>query len=609
AVDAPEALAGIVLDGLRYPKPPNLSREPRRAEEALARILRAVVGATSASARHYKDSTFERRVQRRMLDLNLGNLASYAEFVERDEAEAHRLRESLLIGVTQFFRDTDAFSVVARQVVPELISRSRTDGRAIRVWVPGCATGEEAYTIAMLFMDATKDSPESLDLQIFATDLKRDFLTEAARGEYSAQKIANIPADLRDTYFMNEPGGEVWTVHPEVRRSIVFAPHDILSDPPFTRLDFISCRNLLIYFSLEAQQQVLSSFAFGLSDQGFLLLGPSESVGGLRESFEFVDARQRVFRRTGNTQGAKPFLFASGRRDRSAVALGERRPTRLREAKLMTAYSALLSSYAPPGLLVNTERELLHTFGGAREYTRPPDGAAHLDVAEMVDPNLKTPILAGIDRALRESGPVTFSKVDLATFPEPGRTVDLTVQPLAEAGATIQQLLILIQPHEGHAAPQVRSTLVNASEIAQERIVELENELERTREALQSTIEEIETANEELQSSNEELMSSNEELQSTNEELSSVNEELYSVNAEYHRQNDELARLNGDFDLLLRATEIGVIFLDGDLCITRFTGLAGQKFGLANSDIKRSFGTFRSPFVDGEPLTLLENSL
>lgn len=611
AVDAPEALAGIVLDGIRYPTPPRVDRETQGPDEALARILRAVVGATSVSASHYKDSTFERRVQRRMLELSVGSFPSYAEFVERDEAEAHRLRESLLIGVTRFFRDEEAFEVLAKQVVPELVRKSRADRRPIRVWVPGCATGEEAYTLAMLFMDATKNSPETLDLQIFATDLKRDFLTEAARGEYSGPKMECVPPSLREQFFESENVSGRWAVSSELRKSIVFAPHDILSDPPFTRLDLVSCRNLLIYFSIEAQHRVLSSFAFGLNAQGFLFLGPSESVGALRESFDIVDAQQRVFRRTGNSLGTKPFLFSAGRQERKTGGpTGSLRTPRLREAKLASAYSALLSTYAPPGLLIATDRELLHTFGEAREYTRPPEGVAHLDVAEMLDPNLKAPILAGMDRAIREKAPVTFTKLVLAEFPEPGRVVDVSLRPLAEPEGAIQQLLLLIEPQtDTGAASESSPTFVDASGLALERIVELEAELERTREALQSTIEEIETANEELQSSNEELMSSNEELQSTNEELSSVNEELYSVNAEYHRQNDELARLNGDFDLLLRTTEIGVVFLDGQLKITRFTGLASQMFGFKDADIKRSFGTFRSPFVDGEPLTLLEQSI
>lgn len=614
AVEAPEQLGQTVVEGILYPSLAPPSQVTSEQDDALARILDSVVGASSTSAGKYKHSTFERRVRRRMMDLQINSIAEYAERVELDEIEARRLSQSLLIGVTEFFRDLEAFRVIETQVVPELVRRARVEERPIRVWVPGCATGEEAYSLTMLLMDAVADSSDPAEIQIFATDLKREHVSEAARGEFSKERVMKVPRHLKDRYFTQQSDGETFVVDPDVRKAIVVAPHDILTDPPFTRLDMISCRNLLIYFSLDAQQRIMRNFAFGLLEQGFLFLGPSETVGAQRAAFDIVDARNRVFRRTA-TKPVRPHLVSQDDKAthaHSTFGRGNNRPHRLREASLQPAYSALLSEYAPPSLLISPERTLLHTFGDVREYTRPPEGVAHLDLAEMVDPALKTPIIAGVERALRDLKPIKFSRVPLQTFPRAGDLVDLYVRPLpAEGGGEPQQLVVTIDPAKAIEPPAGLeiATLMTGDQLERERVQELERELQRTREALQSTIEEIETANEELQSSNEELMSSNEELQSTNEELSSVNEELYSVNSEYHRQNDELARLNADFDLLLQATEIGVIFFDAGLTITRFAGLAAEKFGLSSGDLGRPFSTFRSPFVDGEPLDLIRTAV
>lgn len=610
AVEAPEQLGQTVVEGILLPSlSPSL---PARSDHnvALAKILDAVVGASSASAAKYKNSTFERRVQRRMMDLGITSLTDYADRVAADPVEARRLSQTLLIGVTEFFRDAAPFRVVAQQLVPELIRRAQAENRSVRVWVPGCATGEEAYSLAMLFLDALADFPHKIEVQIFATDLKREYLSEAARGEFAEEKYAKVPEEFRRKFFRPADVEGRYVIDPEVRKLIVFAPHDILVDPPFTRLDLISCRNLLIYFSLEAQQRILRNFAFGLLERAFLFLGPSETIGGFRDTFEFVDAKSRIFRRTSTRPRPLIPMAEEGMNVRSPeFATPSRRPTRSRETNLQPAYAALLAEYAPPSLLVSTERTLLHSFGDVRRFVRPPEGVAHLDVADMVDPALKTPLVAGVDRALKDLRPISFSRVRLDTFPEAGAVVNLFIRPLGQDQGDPQHLLIVIDEASKEQEEVINATVVSADELARERISELEHELERTREALQSTIEEIETANEELQSSNEELMSSNEELQSTNEELSSVNEELYSVNAEYHRQNDELSRLNADFDLLLKATEIGVVFLDANLHISRFAGLAAGKFKLSEADVGRPLSTFRSPFVDGEPQELVERAL
>lgn len=613
AVESPENIGKLITEAMTLQSltPNNVMVSDN--DFALARISTAIVGLSSVDASQYKNSMFERRVRKRMMFLQIDSLQEYADLIEENSTEAHALSQTLLIGVTEFFRNNVAFKVIEQQIVPELIQRAQSEKRPLRIWTPGCATGQEAYSLAILLHEALSSLPFRLEIQIFATDIKKDYLGEAARGEFTEEQLQSLPDKYRDKYFDFIKGTGRYLVKSDVRKMIIFAPHDVLSDPPFTKLDMVSCRNLLIYFSLEAQHKILSSFAFGLRSKGILFLGSSETVGAHRESFEFIDARNRIFRRTEFKNVGDGFSGPLSKAYRDAGRLGSsaRRGMRNKSIELQPAYNALLSQYAPDCLLISAERELLHVFGNARRFLRPPEGVANLDAADMVDYALRTPLVAGLERALRDKTAISFSKIQLAEYPSENLLVDIEVRPLPiEPDDEVAHTLVLITEHEGTLAEKAAAGIqvVSSNELAGERIQELENELSRTREALQSTIEEIETTNEELQSSNEELMSSNEELQSTNEELSSVNEELYSVNAEYHRQNDELNRLNSDFDLLLQSTEIGVIFLDDEMCITKFTALARDMFNLTMSDIGRPISTFRSPFKTIEPKLMVERS-
>lgn len=602
AVEAPDQLARTVVEGLALPLLSRSSPIPTEHENAMSQIVDAVVGASTIKAKEYKHSTFERRISRRMMALRINDLSDYAARISEDPVEAQTLSQELLIGVTDFFRDAEPYRVIKNQIVAQIIKDAHDEKRPIRIWIAGCATGEEVYSIAIMFREALRDMPFEIDVQMFATDISKKHLAEATRGIYSQERVSSIPETLLERYFERDDETGDWTVIKRVRKMVVFAPHDLLSDPPFTKLDLVCCRNVLIYFSIEAQQRIIGGFAFGLRHGGFLFLGSSETVGAQREAFEFVDARNRLFRRS---QNIAPSRSLSKARELFPVTLPAgktpRKNAKIRGTELQPAYTALLGKFAPPSLLISEDRELLHTFGDASKFLQPPQGIVNLDVTELIDPALKTPLIAAIERANKEQGALTFSKIATQTVPEAGLVVDLTVQRLegADHGAP-GHFLAIIDDHKYLALDTENTAVVSADELISNRNADLENELERTREALQSTIEEIETANEELQASNEELMSANEELQSTNEELSSVNEELYSVNAEYHRQNDDLSRLTNDFDLLLNATQIGVLFLDDERKITRFTGLTKELFSLEESDIGRSIANFNSPFADFE---------
>ncbi len=594
-VDTPEALAGIVVESVFLPRL-HAARKSSGDAAALQKILFAVVGASHLDAAQYTQSTFERRVQRRMQEREIETLAGYAELVSTDENEARELSETLLIGVTDFFRDEGAFAWLARQLAPQLIHRAASERRSVRLWVAGCASGEEAYSLAMILAEAATDFPTPVEFQIFATDVHKGLLAEAARGEYASERMQSVSEERRRKFFTRTPSG-TWQVDAKLRKNIVFASHDVLMDPPFTRLDMVSCRNLLIYFSVEAQQRVLASFAFGLLEKGYLFLGSSETVGGQRDSFELMDVRRRIFRRTRAQTRTPPFLRAIEGHDRlihGFQTASSRRSPKSREALLQPAYAAMLKDFAPPSLLVSSDRELLHTFGDAGRFLRTPEGIARLDVTGMCDGALKIPLAAGIDRVMRDKVELTFSRIELNEFPAKGLVVDVRIKPLIVDGEPTFALVIFKQPDLQLVAPPVAEDM-NFSDARTEA---LELEIMRTREALQSTIEEIETANEELQATNEELMSSNEELQSTNEELSSLNEELHSVNAEHFRQNAELVRLTRDFDALLHATEVGVLFFDESLNIRRFTRLIVELFQFTDTDVGRPIRTFRSPFID-----------
>jgi two-component system CheB/CheR fusion protein len=609
AVDTPENLAALVVDSIMLPRLAIAQRQTPSETSALHSILATVVGASHLDASQYTRSIFERRVQRRLKELQLNSLEEYATLVQTDHSEARALSETLLIGVTDFFRDEAVFNSLARQVAPEIIHRAHAENRSIRIWVPGCASGEEAYSIAIVFAEASADYPTPVDIQIFATDVHKGLLAEAARGEYSTERMQNVSDERRSMFFTRSSPGS-WQIDPSIRRCIVFAPHDVLLDPPFTRLDLVSCRNVLIYFSVEAQQKVIGAFAFGLLEKCFLLLGTSETVGAQRESFDFIDVRRRIFRRTRAASRIPALRQGMDLMERraGASALQSRRSAKVRESILQPAYAAVLKMFAPPSFLVSAERELLHTFGESRRFLRAAEGVVRYDVTDMCDNALRAPMAAGIDRSIRERTDVVFFRIELASFPIAGMNVELTIRPLVLDAEAVYALVIIkeisvVKPLLSSDAPLAEGDGTSS------RIVELEIEIERTREALQSTIEEIEAANEELQATNEQLMSSNEELQSTNEELSSLNEELHSVNAEHFRQNNEHVRLTRDFEALLRATEIGVLFFDEQLNIRRFTTMIADLFNFNEGDIGRSLRTFRSPFADFDLEAFLNHSL
>ncbi|MFT3841643.1 MAG: CheR family methyltransferase [Myxococcaceae bacterium] len=496
--------------------------------------------------------------------------------------------------MTRFFRNEQAFDALEDRILPELFGKGPKDG-PLRVWVAGCATGEEAYSLAILLHEAAARHGNR-EVKIFASDVHKGSLEIASRGIYEAESVAGVSPERLTRYFI--PRGSRYQVVPELRQSIVFAPHNVIRDAPFTRLDLVSCRNLLIYLQPAAQQKVLSLFHFGLNRGGIVLLGPSESPGPLVHDFEVVDKHWRIYRKRSDARTpVDARLQPATSRPEPRFAFGsapfQPAPGRHSLAHLLGSYDALLDKFVPPSLLVSDRGELLHAFAGASELLRHRDGRHSPEVLDSVDGELKMVLAGALKRAASEPQALVFKGVRITTNGGQEASYRVTVSQVAPRGGNPVNLLVSFEktdPAPIRTAAQEKEIDVGAVPRAQ--IAALEAELNSTRENLQAAIEELETSNEEMQTTNEELHASNEELQSTNEELQSVNEELYSVNAEYQRKIAELTELTNDMDNLLSSTDIGTIFLNRELKVRKFTPQIAQTFNLLPQDVGRSIETF-----------------
>lgn len=560
-------------------------RAQPRGLDAVYRLLETEFG---IDFNHYKPSTVTRRIERRLALAQSLNIDEYLARLRSERDELDALYRDLLIGVTRFFRDPDAFDLLERRILPDLLMREPR-GAPVRLWVAGCATGEEAYSLAILVQELMAIYGER-PVKIFATDVHRGSLERAAIAAYDEEAVANVSSERLARYFTQS--GSTYQVVPELRQMIVFAQHNVISDAPFTRLDLITCRNLLIYLQPAAQQRILSFFHFALTQSGVLFLGPSESLGPLADGFEIVDKHWQLYRKAGEVRTPvdvrqRPALSPIESRVAVPAALPAARHSL---GQLLSVYDALLEETMPPSLIVNDRGELVHALGGAARFLRVRDGRQSLDVQDLVDADLKMILAGGIKRALIERSAVVFNGVRAQAD---DHTYCVTIRPIAGRPTSARHLIVSFESDErGRRSPTAPPIQIDVDQVSQQQLAALEAELGTTKESLQAAIEQLEASNEELQASNEELQASNEELQSTNEELQSVNEELYTVNAEYQRKIAELTELTNDMDNLLASTEVGTIFLDGQLRIRKFTPQIAGTFGLLPHDVGRPIETF-----------------
>ncbi len=586
--DMPKLLVDLAEGKLKRNTPDAVSDAPPDGSGvgAIYRILEEEFGIDFT---HYKPSTVTRRIERRLALAHSEDIEEYVRRLKSERSELDVLYRDLLIEVTRFFRDQQAFKVLEEQILPELLKREPPEV-PLRLWVAGCATGEEAYSLAILLQDLMQKLGER-PIKIFATDVHRGSLEQAARGFYGQEAVAGVSTDRLARYFIKQ--GDRYQVIPDVRQMVVFAQHNVIKDAPFTKVDLITCRNLLIYLQPAAQQKVLSLFHFALNRGGTLFLGPSETAGSVTRGFEVVDKHWRIYRKRGDARipidarihpvtpaesrvSILPFQASGGRQSLS---------------QLLGTYDALLERVMPPSLLISERGDLIHAFAGAGRFLHHRNGRQALDVLELVDAELKMILVGGLKRALTEPAAIVYRSVRLRES-DGDHLYKISIQRVANRASGAPHLLVSFEPSEGgeQAAPVLAP--IEMDEVTREQLRAMESELTHTKENLQSAIEELETSNEELQASNEELQTSNEELQSTNEELQSVNEELYTVNAEYQRKIAELTELTNDMDNLLSSTEIGTIFLDKHLRIRKFTPQIADTFSLVPHDLGRSIETF-----------------
>lgn len=569
--------------------------------DAIIQLFRSHYNIDFAS---YRESTVMRRIMRRVEMHHSGSLEHYALLLQKDPAELQSLYRDLLIGVTQFFRDPEAFEYLMREIIPDVLAAAEKRG-AVRVWVAGCATGEEAYSIAIAFSQIMQERGVRLPIKIFATDVHKRSIEHASRGIFSVEVLRGVPDELIDKYFTVRTDG--YQILPDIRQSVVFAQHNVLRDAPFTDLDLITCRNMLIYLKISAQRRAISLFHYGLRVGGILLLGSSESTGELSREFDVLNSGHRIYRKrrdvrlTHNLRSPLTSSDAVPLKPEPSPFAGRSRPIATRTLQIQ---EALIERFVPAGIVIDASRAVIDTFGGAEKLLRFPMRQPSLDILDLVDREIRTTLAGAIGRSIKNHTLVKFGKL---SFPSDSgaRAFNLTVEPLCHKE---EEAFYLITFHPIVSKTSIEDERLQESgnsnvavlseeaetvlELSQEQVHRLEDDLRYSRENLQATIEELETSNEELQATNEELIASNEELQSTNEELHSLNEELYTVNAEHQRKIEQLAELNRDMSLLLENTEVAMIFLDSELRIRRFTSRVRQVFDLIDEDVGRSINAF-----------------
>jgi two-component system, chemotaxis family, CheB/CheR fusion protein len=604
----PEEMPDQLLSYLRHPYvSKDAASEPvLNDDDGLSRIFALLREHTKIDFTFYKPSTIVRRIERRMAVNQINELGDYVHFLDSYTAELNSLHKDLLIGVTNFFRDPEAFQNLEHNHLPTLLREA--NGSSLRLWVAGCSTGEEAYSIAILCREVMELASLHCAVKIFATDVDRDAILEASNGVFAASAIADIEPRLLTKYFYHKDEG--FQISRQIREMVVFAQHNLVKDPPFTNIDLISCRNLLIYLQPVLQRRVLELFNFSLNAQGILMLGSSETTGEMSDYFEPLDLKWRIYHSRGRRRKAElsePAATFDPSRWRSAMRPSARNPIRQaheEERLLERLMEGISGDYLPFCMVVSETMELLQVVGDASPYLRFPTGKVMNDIVKLSHNDLAIPLSTGLQKVLKSREELIYTNIHLRQ--EVGsRVVNMRLKPLPTKKTQVALIAVFIElERKETVAERSKPETYDIGREAEQRITDLENELQFTRENLQATVEELETSNEELQATNEELLASNEELQSTNEELQSVNEELYTVNAEYQGKITELTEVNNDLDNLLSNSGVAALFIDENLDLRRFTPETGRLLQLVDQDLGRPLSRLKSDHLDQDLFTL-----
>ena len=562
-----------------------------KAQSALEKVVVLLRAHTGHDFFLYKRNTLYRRIERRMGIHQINKMPAYVRYLQENSQELDLLFKELLIGVTNFFRDPDVWKQFRDQVIPALLA-SRPPGQPLRAWVPGCSTGEEAYSLAIVLKEAIEEikPKRQFTIQVFATDLDRDAVDKARQGVFPANIAADVSEERLRRFFAKEERG--YRVRKEIREMVIFAPQNLVMDPPFTRLDILSCRNLLIYLISEVQKKLMSLFYYSLSPGGILLLGSAETVGGSTDLFEALSGKSRLFRRTESglrlEQVAFPSSFGAGLPRGPEALPAPNPPVSLQSL----ADQLVLQRYAQPTVLTNDKGDIFYVSGRTGKYLEPAAGKANWNIFAMAREGLRHELAGAFQEALRQKDSVALHRLKVGT--DSGeQCVDVTIQRLDEPGPLQGLVMIVFTNAVGPVAakaagrpPKPAARSPRLAELEQE-LLQVRGEARATHEEMQTSQEELRSANEELQSTNEELQSTNEELTTSKEEMQSMNEELQTVNAELQTKVDELSRASSDMDNLLNSTDIATLFLDNDLNVRRFTPQATKIIKLIPADLGR----------------------
>jgi len=570
---------------------------------SMKHILMLLRTKTGNDFSQYKQSTIRRRIERRMGMHTLKDMDAYARYLRENPAEVQILFKELLINVTSFFRDPEAFASLTKEVLPRLFE-NKPENYVFRIWVPGCASGEEVYSLAILFREYMDEIKQDFKLQIYATDIDGEAIATARAGRYPKNISIDVSSERLRRYFEKEATG--FRIKKEIREMVVFAIQNVIKDPPFTKMDLISCRNLLIYLDVELQDRVIPVFHYALRPGGVLFLSPSEGIGNFTDLFAPVDKKWKIYSAKKTLASARAlmtprFAWNDDSPNKEPVAPLNRKK-KMNVAELINR--VLLQSYAPPSVITDEKGDIVYVHGNTGKYLQPAQGQVSTNVIDMAREGLQMDLRSAILTAALKKTQIILK--DLAVKTNGGiHGVDLTVRPLSDPEATRELLLISFQDTQLQSPAKQKSAKRGTGTESIKRVVELEQDLAYTKENLQATIEEMQATNEELTSTNEELQSTNEELQSTNEELEtskeelqSVNEEIVTVNSELQEKIEQITGIQNDMKNLLENVSIGTIFLDEHLTIKRFTPDATKVFRFAASDVGRPLADIRSMIPD-----------
>ena len=573
-----------------------------KVEDALRKICIVLRSQTGHDFSLYKENTLIRRIERRMALHQIDRADDYLQFLQKQTTEVDALFRDLLIGVTSFFRDAEAFAILETQAIPRMFT-GKSAGQMIRVWVCGCSTGEEAYSLAILIQEYMESLKQVFRVQIFATDVDSRAIDQARSGVFPASIAADVTPERMSRFFIQTNDGGRYRIHKSIRDMLVFSEQDVIKDPPFSKLDLISCRNLLIYLSVSLQRKLIPLFHYALSPTGVLFLGTSETIGEFTTLFVPLDRRWKVYlRQDDSSSGVR--LMLNDVTPMMAITDGDSPSSQLqnsgRERKLdlrELTERALLAHFAPVGVLINGRGEILHILGRTGNYLEPTPGDAGMNILLMAREGLRRELTTALYRVVSEGEPVRYPGLRVRTNGS-FTIINLTVR-LATTGSdrTSDMFLVVLEEVQTitlDTPPSEAEVLGVNTVVRDQHIAALEQELKAKDEYLQTTLEEMETANEELQSTNEELQSTNEELETSKEELQSVNEELSTVNAELQDKVFDLSRANNDMNNLLAGTGVGTLFVDMHMQITRFTPAITQVINLILPDVGRSLSDIAS---------------